>query len=96
MKSEKRILQTIISYIHFSLDFPNEPPKPPSLAQANERQTRKEVTFKTFCQSLKLLFKNKGFVIHMAAYGINIGVSSAVGTLLSQFIVAYFQVKVYT
>ncbi|XP_018571730.1 uncharacterized MFS-type transporter C09D4.1-like [Anoplophora glabripennis] len=71
--------------------FPAEPPLPPSNAQANLRQNKEEFSTKAFFLSIKKLFQNKPFVIHMVAYGINIAVFSAVGTLLSQFVLQYFE-----
>lgn len=76
------------------LDFPAEPPLPPSNAQANLRQNKEEFNTKEFFLSIKKLFQNKPFVIHMVAYGINIAVFSAVGTFLSQFVLQYFQVSI--
>ncbi|KAJ8979451.1 hypothetical protein NQ317_006765 [Molorchus minor] len=70
---------------------PNEPPLPPSNAQASIRDKKVEFKTKSFFTSLKKLFLNKGFVIHMIGYGINIGVLSAAGTLLNQFILQYFK-----
>nr|CAI5840952.1 unnamed protein product [Callosobruchus analis] len=73
--------------------FPDQPPLPPSIAQAQLRVNKDKTEFKSsdFFQSIKQLFLNKGFLIHMCAYGINIGVFSAIGTLLSQFILQYFE-----
>ena len=38
-----------------------------------------------------VLAKNVPFLIHVMAYGINIGVFSAIGTLLNQLILLYFK-----
>ncbi|XP_018571724.1 uncharacterized MFS-type transporter C09D4.1-like [Anoplophora glabripennis] len=71
--------------------FSAEPPLPPSNAQANLRQNKEEFSTKAFFLSIKKLFQNKPFVIHMVAYGINIAVFSAVGTLWTQFVLQYFE-----
>ncbi|XP_050512589.1 uncharacterized MFS-type transporter C09D4.1-like [Diabrotica virgifera virgifera] len=71
--------------------FPNEPPVPPSIVQAKIRDSKEDFQNKVFFNSLKDLFLNKPFVILMVAYGINIGVYSAVSTLLNQFILQYFE-----
>nr|CAH7752324.1 unnamed protein product [Callosobruchus chinensis] len=73
--------------------FPKEPPLPPSPAQAELRTRKENEEFKSseFFRSIKILLTNKGFMIHMCAYGINIAVFSAVGTFLSQFVLQYFE-----
>ncbi|KAJ8921576.1 hypothetical protein NQ315_010481 [Exocentrus adspersus] len=70
--------------------FPAQPPVPPNMAQAKIRENKEEFSTKAFFESIKQLFLNKPFVIHMVAYGINVAVFSAVGTLLSQFVLQYF------
>ncbi|XP_057667825.1 uncharacterized MFS-type transporter C09D4.1-like isoform X1 [Diorhabda carinulata] len=71
--------------------FPKEPPLPPSNAQAKLRRQKEEFDTRLFFTSIVKLFRNKGFVIHMVAYSINIAVFSAVGTLLNQFILQFFE-----
>ncbi|XP_072394876.1 uncharacterized MFS-type transporter C09D4.1-like isoform X2 [Diabrotica undecimpunctata] len=71
--------------------FPKEPPLPPSNAQALLRLNKQEFDTSVFFKSIKKLFLNRGFVIHMVAYSINIAVFSAVGTLLNQFILQFFE-----
>ncbi|CAH1173871.1 unnamed protein product [Phaedon cochleariae] len=71
--------------------FPDEPPLPPSNAQASLREVKKEFESSEFFKSVKKLFLNRGFVTHMIAYSINVGVFSAVGTLLNQFILQHFE-----
>lgn len=71
--------------------FQKEPPLPPSNAQAILRHQKEEFDTRLFFSSISNLFHNKGFLIHMVAYSINIAVFSAVGTLLNQFILQYFE-----
>nr|CAI5855693.1 unnamed protein product [Callosobruchus analis] len=72
-------------------DFPEEPPYPPSQAKLEERENKDVVNFKVFIGSLKVLFKNKAFLIHAFSYGLNLAIYSAIGTLLNQFILNYFE-----
>ncbi|CAH1958086.1 unnamed protein product [Acanthoscelides obtectus] len=73
--------------------FPEQPPKPPSLAQAALRSRNGSQQFRSrdFFGSIRMLLINKGFVVHMIAYGINIAAFSAIGTFLSQFVLQYFE-----
>nr|CAI5855695.1 unnamed protein product [Callosobruchus analis] len=71
--------------------FPEEPPYPPSQAKLEERENKDVVNFKVFIGSLKVLFKNKAFLIHAFSYGLNLAIYSAIGTLLNQFILNYFE-----
>lgn len=76
----------------FRLDFPRQPPLPPSLTQGEERKKRPPL-FGEFFNLFKKLLKKNGFAAHMVAYGINIGVFAAVGTFLNQFVLQYFPVN---
>lgn len=67
-----------------------QPPKPPSITQVEERSRTEKFSTKLFLRSILKLAKNVPFVIHVIAYGINIGVFSAVGTLLNQLVLQYF------
>ncbi|CAG9768817.1 unnamed protein product [Ceutorhynchus assimilis] len=69
--------------------FPKLPKLPPSLVQQEERK-KEPLTFREYCKYFTKLFRNRGFVLHTVAYGINIGVFEAIGTLLNQFILEYF------
>ncbi|KAG5895664.1 hypothetical protein JTB14_008673 [Gonioctena quinquepunctata] len=71
--------------------FPDQPPLPPSVAQANIRNAGKKLNAKIFLVSIGDSFRNRGLMIHMVAYSINIAVFSAIGTLLTQFILQYFE-----
>lgn len=66
---------------------------PPSIAQAKIRETKVDFDTKIFFRAIKKLFTNKAFVIHLVPYGIHIAVFSAVSTLLTQFILQFFEVS---
>ncbi|KAG5892088.1 hypothetical protein JTB14_011989 [Gonioctena quinquepunctata] len=70
--------------------FPKEPPNPPSQAMLQERSNRQEVTLSVFMGSIRALMTNKAFLIHVLCYGCNLGIYSAIGTLLNQFVLNYF------
>lgn len=59
----------------------------------DERLTRKAVTFKIFLKSIIDLLKNKAFLIHDFSYACNLGIYSAIGTLLNQYVLNYFEVS---
>lgn len=61
----------------------------------DERQNRQEVTVRTFLRSLLTLLKNKAFLIHALAYSCNLGIYSAIGTLLNPIVLSYFEVWIY-
>ncbi|EFA11809.1 uncharacterized MFS-type transporter C09D4.1 [Tribolium castaneum] len=82
------ILPTAIAIIFY---FPKQPPKPPSITQVEERNRTENFSTKSFFQSILVLLKNVPFVIHVVAFGVNIGVFSAVGTLLNQLVLRYFK-----
>ncbi|XP_066256664.1 heme transporter FLVCR1-like [Euwallacea similis] len=69
--------------------FPERPRIAPSIAQQRYRSEVPE-TFKVYVKCFVSLFKNNGFTLHTIAYGINIGVFAAIGTLLNQIILEYF------
>ncbi|XP_023014600.1 uncharacterized MFS-type transporter C09D4.1 isoform X4 [Leptinotarsa decemlineata] len=73
------------------LYFPNRPPLPPSVAQAELWQSEEKFSSKTFFSSLKVIFVNRSFIILMVGYGVNIGVYSGVSTILNQFVLNYFE-----
>ncbi|XP_050313603.1 uncharacterized MFS-type transporter C09D4.1-like [Anthonomus grandis grandis] len=71
--------------------FPSCPRLPPSQIQLEERRRNpSSLSFSKYLGFFLNLFKNRGFVFHTIAYGINIGVFAAIGTLLNQFILEYF------
>ncbi|CAG9856708.1 unnamed protein product [Phyllotreta striolata] len=71
--------------------FPSQPQMPPSITQAKIRDSKDDFTNEAFFSSLKDLCTNKAFLVLMVAYGINIGVYSAVSTLLNQIILQYYE-----
>lgn len=77
------------------IDFPREPPYPPSQAMYDERQNRQEVTLQMFITSLKDLLKNKAFLIHFLAYSCSFGVYTTFATFLNQFVLEYFEVSFF-
>ncbi|XP_074030363.1 choline/ethanolamine transporter flvcr2b isoform X2 [Leptinotarsa decemlineata] len=70
--------------------FPKEPVHPPSIAMFEERINKKHITFSIFVKSIKILIKNKFFLLHLVAFGCNYGVYSVIGTLLNQIVLNYF------
>ncbi|ODN05558.1 putative MFS-type transporter C09D4.1 [Orchesella cincta] len=66
--------------------FRDKPPTPPSLAQlallSNDREP--------YLNSIKKLMTNKGYLLLLLSYGMNVGVFYAISTLLSSFIEKYF------
>ncbi|XP_050512593.1 feline leukemia virus subgroup C receptor-related protein 1 [Diabrotica virgifera virgifera] len=69
--------------------FPAQPPLPPSIAQFDERKLRKS-SFRDFWNKFTNSLKHYGFVLHLAAYGINVGVYAGFGTFLNQIVVHFF------
>lgn len=72
-----------------SLVFRDRPPTPPSMAQlallTNDREP--------YLSSIKKLVTNKGYILLLLSYGMNVGVFYAISTLLSSFIAKYFPVR---
>ncbi|PNF35122.1 hypothetical protein B7P43_G09462 [Cryptotermes secundus] len=77
---------TTVLLVLIILLFKAEPPLPPSLAQAEQRA--KEDT--NFVGSVKRLVTNRGYVLLMMSYGLNVGVFYAISTLLNQVVLIYF------
>jgi FLVCR family feline leukemia virus subgroup C receptor-related protein len=69
--------------------FKAEPPLPPSLAQAEQRANEDT----DFVGSVKRLMTNRGYVLLMMSYGLNVGVFYAISTLLNQVVLLYFPVR---
>ncbi|XP_025264541.1 feline leukemia virus subgroup C receptor-related protein 2-like isoform X2 [Camponotus floridanus] len=67
--------------------FKSAPPLPPSRAQVVQREN---IENEIFSRSIKKLLTNVGYVLLLVSYGINIGVISAISTLLNQVILKYF------
>ena len=70
--------------------FRGKPPSPPSMAQAALMTAEKE----PYVNSMKRLFTNKGYLLLLASYGMNVGVFYAISTLLSSFIDRYHPVSI--
>lgn len=72
-----------------------EPLMAPSYAQAAQRQKRDDpaVLKDVFMSSVMELLRNKGYVLLLVSYGINVGAFFAISTLLNQFILLYFPVS---
>lgn len=67
----------------------------PSYAQVVQRKKRDdlEILKDVFMSSVNELLKNKGYVLLLISYGINVGAFCAISTLLNQFILLYFPVS---
>ncbi|CAG9856707.1 unnamed protein product [Phyllotreta striolata] len=78
---------TIAAYAY----FPNEPPLPPTLVQAELRETKPKFDTKVFFLSMRDLFLNKAFVVNMLAYSVNMAVFSAIGTLQNRIILTFYE-----
>lgn len=71
------------------LVFRDKPPTPPSMAQLALLTAEKE----PYVNSIKRLLTNKGYLLLLASYGMNVGVFYAISTLLSDFILKYHPVR---
>lgn len=67
----------------------------PSYAQVAQRKKRDDpaILKDVFMKSVKELLKNKGYILLLISYGINVGAFFAISTLLNQFILRYFPVS---
>ncbi|XP_019868185.2 uncharacterized MFS-type transporter C09D4.1 [Aethina tumida] len=66
--------------------FPKEPKLP-----ANNLRENEVFSVKAFFHSMIKLFLNGGFVIHMIAFSISVGSYTVLGSLLSAFVLEYFE-----
>lgn len=80
----------ICKYWFFFVVFEDKPDLPPSPAQAAQKISNDNVNF---MQSVKRLLTNKGYVLLLLSYGINVGVFYAISTLLNQIFLIYFPVS---
>ncbi|XP_045470838.1 uncharacterized MFS-type transporter C09D4.1 [Harmonia axyridis] len=78
---------TTVLFVAIILFFKNEPPTPPSYAQA-QQQNDGQVDF---IGSLKSLLVNGPYILLLLAYGINVGIFYAISTLLNQIILQYYK-----
>lgn len=72
-----------------------EPTIPPSCIEALRRDNIIHTDNRKFMKSLKILFKNKNFVMLFLGFGLNIGVFNAFSTILNSIIVHYFPVSTF-
>ncbi|KAF7996263.1 hypothetical protein HCN44_001895 [Aphidius gifuensis] len=70
------------------LFFKNEPPLPPSPAQAVQREAEHA---EDFFQSIKRLSTNSGYQLLLLSYGINVGIFYAISTHLGRIVSAHFE-----
>jgi hypothetical protein len=70
--------------------FKAEPPLPPSPAQAEQRANEDS----NFVGSVKRLMTNKGYLLLMMSYSLNVGVFYAISTLLNDVVLKYFPVSI--
>ncbi|XP_025196974.1 feline leukemia virus subgroup C receptor-related protein 2-like [Melanaphis sacchari] len=82
------ITSTLV-FLLICLFVKSSPPLPPSLAQANQRSTYNNDP-RNFIKSLWRLIYNYGFLLLLLSYGMNVGSSYAISTLLNQVILAHF------
>ena len=76
--------------------FKDKPSSPPSRAQevADEGAANtSESSLSEFGGSIKRLMSNKGYVLLLITYGLNVGVFYAISTLLNLIIVQHFTVN---
>ncbi|XP_012267338.2 uncharacterized MFS-type transporter C09D4.1 isoform X2 [Athalia rosae] len=78
---------TSVILVLIVLFFKAEPPLPASSAQAVQRDAE---TSESFMTSLKTLMTNKGYLLLLLSYAINVGIFYALSTLLSQILVHYY------
>lgn len=71
--------------------FKDQPPLPPSPAQAVQREVDSQ---ESFFLSIKRLATNTGYLLLLLSYAINVGIFYAISTLLNQIILKHFPVSV--
>ena len=77
------------------LAFKDRPLTPPSRAQEMVREGSAEDPEASvdYMASIKRLMTNKGYVLLLITYGLNVGVFYAISTLLNSVILMHFEVK---
>lgn len=70
--------------------FEDKPDLPPSPAQAAQKCSE---STSNFMRSIQRLLTNKGYVLLLLSYGINVGVFYALSTLLNQVLLRHFPVS---
>ncbi|KAF4524655.1 hypothetical protein B566_EDAN012237 [Ephemera danica] len=81
---------TSVLFVFLAVFFKAAPPSPPSAAMASRTGDGEEETPREFASALGRLFRNWGYVLLLASYGINVGVFYALSTLLNQIVLAHF------
>ena len=75
---------------YFSV-FRERPPTPPSRAAELQISAKEEESYLT---SIKNLMKNKGYLLLLITYGMNVGVFYVISTLLNTTVVKHFHYQV--
>ncbi|XP_052241720.1 feline leukemia virus subgroup C receptor-related protein 2-like isoform X3 [Dreissena polymorpha] len=78
---------TTALFIAIIVVFKEKPPRPPSKAQMLAAASGTQANY---FDSLKNLFRNRGFILLTITYGINTGCYYGIGTLLNPIILHYF------
>jgi MFS transporter, FLVCR family, feline leukemia virus subgroup C receptor-related protein len=87
-------LASTITAIGMGLAFKKDRPEyPPSCIEALRRDNVIRSDNTKFMKDLKILFKNKNFIMLFLGFGLNIGVFNGFSTILNSIIVHYFPVS---
>lgn len=79
----------LIDCFNFTV-FEDKPDLPPSPAQAAQKSLESSGNF---MNSIRRLLTNRGYVLLLLSYGINVGVFYALSTLLNRVILIHFPVS---
>lgn len=84
--------KSVMYVTHFSA-FKDQPESPPSRAQAVLREGQSASSDNVdYVASIKRLMTNRGYVLLLITYGLNVGVFYAISTLLNSVILMHFEV----
>ena len=78
---------TTVSFILIAVAFKDRPPTPPSRAQELGGLDQDS----NYLSSIKRLMSNRGFVLLLITYGLNVGVFYAVSSLLNTVVLTHFK-----
>ncbi|XP_011504260.1 PREDICTED: uncharacterized MFS-type transporter C09D4.1 [Ceratosolen solmsi marchali] len=78
---------TSVIFVLILLFFKDQPPLPPSPAQAVQREAEAS---EDFWLSIKRLITNTGYLLLLISYAINVGIFYAISTLLNQIVLKHF------
>lgn len=84
------ILTTVLLLLVLFL-FKNEPASPANSAQSQRAARKEEGESPSYLTSVKNLATNRGYVLLLFTYGMNVGVFYAISTLLSTTVVQHFE-----